>query len=58
LEEKKQIPGLKYLNCRKYSFQVPDDSDSNIRGFFWRDTCVSPSQLNKPIWRQKSQGPL
>jgi hypothetical protein len=34
LEEKKQIPGLKHLSCRKYSFQVQDDSDSNIRGFF------------------------
>jgi hypothetical protein len=60
-----QISGLKHLTCRKYSFQkltefsqgnnVQDDPESNIHGFLWRDTCVSSSQLNRPIWRKQSQ---
>jgi hypothetical protein len=23
---------------------------SNIGGFFWRDTCVSTAQVNRPVW--------
>jgi hypothetical protein len=59
LHETKQISGLKQLSFRKYAFQkqtefsqvnnVQDDADSNTHGFLWRVTCVSSSQLNRPI---------
>jgi hypothetical protein len=30
---------------------------SNIDGFLWRDTCVSSTQQNRPIWRKGSLSP-
>jgi hypothetical protein len=31
---------------------------SNIDGFLSRDTCVSSSQVNRPIWNKMSISPL
>jgi hypothetical protein len=36
---------------------VIDAAASNIAGFLWRDTSVSSTQLNKPIWRKQSLSP-
>jgi hypothetical protein len=33
---------------------VLDAATSNIDGFLWRDTCVSSTQLNRPIWNKVS----
>jgi hypothetical protein len=33
---------------------VLDAATSNIGGFLWRDTCVSSTQLNRPIWNKVS----
>jgi hypothetical protein len=27
-----------------------DAEASNIHAFLWRDTCVSSTKLNRPIW--------
>jgi hypothetical protein len=50
---------LKTMICRKYSFQkltqlsqgnnVLDVPASNTDGFLLKDTCVSSTQLNRPI---------
>jgi hypothetical protein len=50
--------------CKKYSIQkvtqfshgnnVLDAYASNTDGFLFRDTCVSSTQLNKPVWNIKS----
>jgi hypothetical protein len=36
---------------------VLDGPVSNIDGFLWRDTCVSSTQLNRPIWKKESLSP-
>jgi hypothetical protein len=30
---------------------VVDAEGSKIEGFLWSETCVSSSQLNRPIWK-------
>jgi hypothetical protein len=50
---------LKTLICRKYSFKKPtqfsqvnnvqDDATSKTKAFLWRDTCVSSTELNRPL---------
>jgi hypothetical protein len=30
---------------------------SNIDGYLWSDTCVSSTQLNRPIWNKQSLTP-
>jgi hypothetical protein len=67
LEQNESFSTLKTLICRKYSSQkltqlsqgtnVLDAPDSNIHGFLWRDTCVSSTQLNRPIWKKESLSP-
>jgi hypothetical protein len=52
---------------RKYSFQkvnefslgnnVLDAPVSNTDGFLSRDTCISSTYLNKPIWNKMSLSP-
>jgi hypothetical protein len=64
LEQREPISTLKNLSCRKYSFQevtqflqwnnVQDALTSNIDGFFWRDSCVSSTELNSPTWEEMS----
>jgi hypothetical protein len=60
--KKERISTLKNLSCRKCSFHkltqfsqginvVPGES-CNINVFLWRDTCVSLTQLNKPVWNK------
>jgi hypothetical protein len=59
LEQNERFSTLKTMICRKYSFQkltqfsqannVLGAAASNIVGFLWRDTCVSSTQLNRPI---------
>jgi hypothetical protein len=34
-----------------------DAAASNIVGFLWRDTCVSSTQVNKPIWKKMTLTP-
>jgi hypothetical protein len=53
--------------CRKYSFQKLTDfsqgkdvlnaAASNIDSLFSRGTCVSSTQLNRPIWRKHTPSP-
>jgi hypothetical protein len=53
---------LEYMIHRKYSFQkitqfsqgnrALDVSASNLHGFLWKDTCVSSTQLNSPVWNK------
>jgi hypothetical protein len=67
LEQNELFSTLKTMICRKYSFQklnefsqgnnVPDVPASNSDGFLWRDTCVSSTQLNRPICRKQSLFP-
>jgi hypothetical protein len=55
---------LKNLSYRKCSFQkltqflqkynVLDALASNINDFLWINTCVSSTELNRPIWKRKS----
>jgi hypothetical protein len=55
---------LKTLTCRKHSFlkrtqlsqrnNVLEAAASNIGGFLCRDTRVSSSQVNRPIWNVDS----
>jgi hypothetical protein len=37
---------------------VPDDPASNTEGFLSRHTCISSTQLNRPIWNKESLSPL
>jgi hypothetical protein len=63
LEQNETFSTLKTMICRKYSFEkltqfsqgnnVLDAAASHIHGFLWRDTCVSSTQLNSPIWTNK-----
>jgi hypothetical protein len=56
LEQNQHISTLKNVSGRKYYFQkltqfsqgskVIDSAASNIGGFLWTDTYVSPTQLN------------
>jgi hypothetical protein len=64
LEQTKTFNTLKPMIWRKYSCQklsqfsqgnnVLDASASNLDGFPWRDTCVSSTLLNRPIWNKFS----
>jgi hypothetical protein len=36
---------------------VVDDPASDIDGFLWSDTCVSSTQLNRPVWNKESLSP-
>jgi hypothetical protein len=36
---------------------VLESAASFIDGFFWRDTCVSSTQVNRPIWSKQSLFP-
>jgi hypothetical protein len=40
----------------QFSFgnNVLDAALSNIRDFLWRDTSVSSTQLNRPIWSKQT----
>jgi hypothetical protein len=61
------ISTLKNPSCRKFSFQkqtqfsqgnnVLDVAASNTDGFPLRDSCVSSTQLNRPICRKQSLSP-
>jgi hypothetical protein len=33
---------------------VPDDPASKTEGFFPTDTCISSSQLSRPIWTKRA----
>jgi hypothetical protein len=54
--------------CRIYSFQertqfsqgnnVLDAEAPNIDVILWRDTCVSSTKLNRPIWSKERVPPL
>jgi hypothetical protein len=60
----KPISTLKTMICRNHTLQkltqfsvgknVLDTTASNRDGCLWRDTCVSPNQLNRPIWNKMS----
>jgi hypothetical protein len=68
MEQNEPLSTLKILFCRKYFFQnltiftqvnnMVDATASNSNGFLWRDTCVSSTQLNRPIWNKVSLSPL
>jgi hypothetical protein len=59
LEQMEPVSKLKIMICRKYSFQKPmqlsqrdnvlDAPASNIDSFLQRDTCVSSTELNRPL---------
>jgi hypothetical protein len=67
LQETQPISTLKLLSCRKYSSQkliqfsqgnnVLNSPASNTRGFLSRDTFVSSTQPNMPIYRKHSLSP-
>jgi hypothetical protein len=67
LEENVNFSRLKCVTFRKYSFQntlqlskginVLNAVVSIVHGYLWRDTCVSLTQLNRPIWRKQSISP-
>jgi hypothetical protein len=66
LEQTQPVSTLKHLSFRKTSFQklniltwkhMQEGAVSNIDGFLWRDTCVSSTQQNRPIWRKGSLSP-
>jgi hypothetical protein len=67
LEQTEPISTLKTLSYRKYSFQqltqfsqgnnILDAPASNTDGFLWRDTCISSSPVNRPIWNKESLSP-
>jgi hypothetical protein len=64
LEKYENVSGLKCGNFRMYFFQKLHQLSqginmlnavvSNILGFLWRDTCVSSTQLYRPIWSKLS----
>jgi hypothetical protein len=64
LEQNKPFSTLKILLCWKYSFQkltqfsqgnnVLDAPASSSLGFLWELTCVSSTQLIRPIWNKIS----
>jgi hypothetical protein len=55
------------MTSREYSFQkmtqflqgnnVLNAAASNLDPFLWRDTCVSPTQLNSTFWNNMSLVP-
>jgi hypothetical protein len=67
VEEHKPNCTLKHLSCRAYSFQnVNQFSQKNnmlhsaasvIDDFHWKDTCISTTQQNRPIWKKMSLSP-
>jgi hypothetical protein len=67
LEKKVHFSPLKTLEGRQYSFQklaqfsqgndVLHAPASNVLSLLSRDTCMSPTQLNKPIWIKMSVSP-
>jgi hypothetical protein len=36
---------------------VLDAPASNTDGLVWRDTCVSSTQMNRPMWKKQSLSP-
>jgi hypothetical protein len=64
LEQPEPYSTLKTLICRKYAFQkltqlsqgknVLDDPASKADGFLYRETYISSTQLNRPIWNKMS----
>jgi hypothetical protein len=67
LQQNEPISTLKTMIFRKYSFQkltqfsegnnVLDAPASNTDGFPSRDTCVSSTHMNRPIWSKQSVYP-
>jgi hypothetical protein len=67
LEQKQSISTLKLLSCRKNSFQklsqyawgnkVLDATACKTDGFLSRETCLSSTYLNRPIWNIMSLSP-
>jgi hypothetical protein len=67
LEQTHFVSTMKAMIFSKYSFQkqtqflhgnnVLDAAACNIDGFLWRDTFVSSTQLNRPIWNKMSLSP-
>jgi hypothetical protein len=67
LQQSESCSSLKTMICRMYSFQLIsiltgklclDDTASDTNGFLSRDTCVSSSQLNRPICCKGSLTPV
>jgi hypothetical protein len=67
LEQNDPLSTLKTVKSRNFSFQkltlfsqgnnVLDAAASNIHGFLWRESEVSSTQLNRPIWSKESLCP-
>jgi hypothetical protein len=65
LEQNEHLSTVKSLIGRKCSLQreLPQGNDmldvpaSNNGGFLWRDTCISSTQLNRPVWKKESPSP-
>jgi hypothetical protein len=67
-EQTEPISTLRTMSFKKYSFpkltqfsqgkNVLDAPASTSDGGLWTDTCVSSTQLNKPIWNKHSLSPL
>jgi hypothetical protein len=63
LEQNEPFYTLKTMIFKTYSFQkqtqfsqannVIDVAASKIDAFLWKDTCVSSTQLNWPIWSKQ-----
>jgi hypothetical protein len=68
MEPYKPFSTFKSLIYRKYPFEkltevsqgknVLDATASMTNAFLWRGTCVSSTQLNRPIWNKDSLSPL
>jgi hypothetical protein len=68
LEEDEPFTNLKTVICRKRFFQkltqfpqgnnVLDDPFSTTHEFLSRDTCISSTHLNRPIWNAMSFAPF
>jgi hypothetical protein len=66
-EQNQPLSNKKIVICRKYFFKnklnshrennVTDAAATNIDGFHWRDTCLSSTQRNRPIWSKHSISP-
>jgi hypothetical protein len=67
LKQTEPISTLKTMTCKMYSFQnlsqfsqgnnVLHTPVCNIDGFLYRDTCVSSTDLNRPIWSKQILSP-
>ena len=68
LEQTEPISTLRTMIFDKYSFPKLtqfslgksglDAPASTSDGCLWKDTCVSSTQLNKPLWNEHSLSPL